>query len=125
MPDYEHLKKKQFQFHKGTIKAQRPLSPAEQYMNFNSIKVQLKRNVERLRRCYIPLFQFHKGTIKARNDPKLQDVLIEYFNSIKVQLKPLQNAQAHIDRLYFNSIKVQLKPRIARNHTIGIPISIP
>ena len=32
------------------------------------------------------LFQFHKGTIKAGSEEE-QNVLLTYFNSIKVQLK--------------------------------------
>ena len=74
-----------FQFHKGTIKAEVTMKNSPYFLNFNSIKVQLKRALRAARRGR-GLFQFHKGTIKANmviSSVKGQ----QDFNSIKVQLK--------------------------------------
>ena len=56
-------------------------------LNFNSIKVQLKPLFSK-RRPFNISFQFHKGTIKTRMK-QLSFAADNDFNSIKVQLKPL------------------------------------
>ena len=56
-----------FQFHKGTIKTL----------------------ILYLEVAMILIFQFHKGTIKTCSKPRLLSLLLLYFNSIKVQLKPI------------------------------------
>ncbi len=57
----------------------------EKQQNFNSIKVQLRLTV--LASCLVHrLFQFHKGTIKT-DILSIFAVLFHDFNSIKVQLR--------------------------------------
>ena len=55
-----------FQFHKGTIKTKDRFSLLAAFIDFNSIKVQLKLKFK-LIAIVINLFQFHKGTIKTWN----------------------------------------------------------
>ena len=55
-------------------------------INFNSIKVQLKRTLEACRGSE-RIFQFHKGTIKTLDALQLVSAIATNFNSIKVQLK--------------------------------------
>ena len=75
--------------------------------DFNSIKVQLELPI-----FWIVLlsvgFQFHKGTIRT---PLRQACgsAYAYFNSIKVQLEPLEQEYRLITARNFNSIKVQLE----------------
>ena len=54
------------------------------------------------------LFQFHKGTIKTII-VSLFVLCLKDFNSIKVQLKPIELLILNLFVLHFNSIKVQLK----------------
>ena len=54
-----------FQFHKGTIKTSGGCEGARRWLDFNSIKVRLKREVPYLTKRLINVFQFHKGTIKT------------------------------------------------------------
>ena len=74
-----------FQFHKGTIKAFFRAEILLTDNDFNSIKVQLKRNAKVVILSRL-LFQFHKGTIKAPRLSCTKSYKL-YFNSIKVQLK--------------------------------------
>ena len=55
-----------FQFHKGTIKT----------------------SISRIKKRLIARFQFHKGTIKTPHR-LLSYMILSYFNSIKVRLKPI------------------------------------
>ena len=55
--------------------------------DFNSIKVQLKL-VGAEDAVTVTSFQFHKGTIKT-SIAETTAVACSYFNSIKVQLKPI------------------------------------
>ena len=59
--------------------------------NFNSIKVQLELNLERVMSNF-QLFQFHKGTIRTFLFQGILHVC-RYFNSIKVQLELTGNHQ--------------------------------
>ena len=119
-----------FQFHKGTIKTGYSCYRAGGYHHFNSIKVRLKRK-NSIKTYYRYLFQFHKGTIKTPQyqpqsyywykfqfhkgtiktvlNRKLASNYKQYFNSIKVRLKPVGHYQKKIMIIYFNSIKVRLK----------------
>ena len=74
-----------FQFHKGTIKTDTKGFAAQMERYFNSIKVRLKR---KLNRNYPRdgTFQFHKGTIKT-NVSGGNTFGVGNFNSIKVRLK--------------------------------------
>ena len=74
-----------FQFHKGTIKTSSAPYITATDINFNSIKVQLKRFT-----AFVTL-------------------TFDNFNSIKVQLKPTILSLLLNVLLHFNSIKVQLK----------------
>ena len=53
-----------FQFHKGTIKTTFTDSELTEIRDFNSIKVRLKPELERIDTGLFT-FQFHKGTIKT------------------------------------------------------------
>ena len=97
--------------------------------HFNSIKVRLKRWCPTDGSPLLP-FQFHKGTIKTY-DADFILIIMTYFNSIKVRLKPVIRlttaddyplfqfhkgtikTRAVIERIRrvfdFNSIKVRLK----------------
>ena len=55
----------QFQFHKGTIKTPLPIRCPHLVINFNSIKVRLKRELLPIFNTWVNPFQFHKGTIKT------------------------------------------------------------
>ena len=55
----------QFQFHKGTIKTRQLPSEKLLMLNFNSIKVRLKRASDVNLKAKLSVFQFHKGTIKT------------------------------------------------------------
>ena len=65
--DFKEIRKRLFQFHNGTIKTS----------DFN----------EDTSLCYV--FQFHNGTIKTNTFHLFQRIHIRYFNSIMVQLKPI------------------------------------
>ena len=80
-----------FQFHKGTIRTPTHHGSNAQYLNFNSIKVQLEQAEEYL--CHN---------------------LDLYFNSIKVQLEPIKRLMLYIAIVNFNSIKVQLEREAAQ-----------
>ena len=68
----------QFQFHKGTIKThERCVDDKSTYINFNSIKVQLKQILLTMIHCIIP-FQFHKGTIKTSTYPINTTLLLKF-----------------------------------------------
>ena len=69
-----------------------PQTLANQYMNFNSIKVRLKLPKPRCS-SLLPSFQFHKGTIKTANQYDLFLATAD-FNSIKVRLKPTEEEKA-------------------------------
>ena len=71
------------------------------------------------------LFQFHKGTI--RTCVTLEVIHIKYldFNSIKVQLEPLQGEIDSLEVLNFNSIKVQLELKLLLDFLGAQHISIP
>ena len=90
-----------FQFHKGTIKT--------------SILLFLSRQSI--------IFQFHKGTIKTLVLPLVQ-VLLSYFNSIKVQLKLGRIVQSCAIYL-FQFHKGTIKTRNIRVHILFHSISIP
>ena len=94
------------------------------HRNFNSIKVQLKRDF-RLKVFGFLEFQFHKGTIKtlvdARRNPTKQ-----VFQFHKGTIKTLSANVRGRKRGNFNSIKVQLKlliklPMILIKTAISIP----
>ena len=74
-----------FQFHKGTIKT----------------RMQPQHTIRRGR------FQFHKGTIKTQENG--ETILpFDYFNSIKVRLKPVKSKAYKPRRLYrFAGAKIQ------------------
>ena len=65
------------------------------------------------------VFQFHKGTIKTPHALR-HTFATRYFNSIKVQLKPLPIEDEAKPLLNFNSIKVQLK----RQNNVSLLIHI-
>ena len=76
----------EFQFHKGTIKTRSLSLCSYTTMDFNSIKVQLRRKITKEYAMQI-LFQFHKGTIKTLSLSSLHIFHLLHFNSIKVQLR--------------------------------------
>ena len=91
--------------------------------DFNSIKVQLERNVLK-DVAKETLFQFHKGTIRTMWGIT-QHHNQGYFNSIKVQLEPCKVWSVALAVGYFNSIKVQLEPNLLPSTTALAHISIP
>ena len=62
------------------------LPPLPRSLHFNSIKVQLELELSRAKEQPVWVFQFHKGTIRTPSEPT-EERLINYFNSIKVQLE--------------------------------------
>ena len=78
-----------------------------QILHFNSIMVQLKRNVT-VAIGKALLFQFHNGTIKTRNRYLSKEFQCD-FNSIMVQLKHNIGVMSINEIRNFNSIMVQLK----------------
>ena len=79
-------------------------------LDFNSIKVRLKRSKPREPDGDLDEFQFHKGTIKTTPASVILLVLPN-FNSIKVRLKLSSVLFPNVVISYFNSIKVRLKPK--------------
>ena len=77
-----------FQFHKGTIKTIRSCTHALEVLNFNSIKVRLRRR---------------------KREAKYQK--FANFNSIKVRLRQHSRNPVRGSYHHFNSIKVRLRRR--------------
>ena len=96
-----------FQFHKGTIKTKDRFSLLAAFIDFNSIKVQLKHFEIFLNVCFRS-FQFHKGTIKTLAKSVYNDDLTN-FNSIKVQLKREGVQQALLKIIEFQFHKGTIK----------------
>ena len=91
-----------FQFHKGTIKTDSPLS----------------------RSLVIGQFQFHKGTIKTVRWPGLTSSRIG-FQFHKGTIKTHRKIAPTSFLRYFNSIKVQLKLCLCNLARVACQISIP
>ena len=135
----------QFQFHKGTIKTFMLNMNNRSNINFNSIKVRLKRYFPEvyanmkvfqfhkgtiktvglsLGAAAILGFQFHKGTIKTKIDLSSTSIY-DYFNSIKVRLKHIVLTPDGRCFSNFNSIKVRLKLSFTSLFFTYFSISIP
>ena len=91
-------------------------------MDFNSIKVQLKRGCVNHEETHA-VFQFHKGTIKTGR-MVVQTSKLPNFNSIKVQLKPktpVNNSAISAFQFHKGTIKTTFSHYVMLIILISIP----
>ena len=83
-----------FQFHKGTIRTFIDCGNVIEDGNFNSIKVRLEQFTQK--GIQVPtIFQFHKGTIRTIDTQRNKVSNIINFNSIKVRLERISMKKAN------------------------------